>query len=236
MTQVTPINEWFGKQTEMKTAMQAKEKRKRGAGVAEKIEYREPESHQISEDEEWFRHYNWREKRTKVTQALINAGTGTAAMTAFTNCGSDCQVEYSDTEGRYRVMACYCHSRHCEPCMRAKSSLITNNLRTILKSRPDSRFRFITLTLRHSDAPLRQQIQRLYSCYKELRRAKQWKASQKGGAATLEIKWIPATKKWHPHLHIISEGEYLSTYDLSATWRHITGDSHVVDIRLISRD
>jgi hypothetical protein len=236
MTQVTPINEWFGRQTELKKKLQATEKRKKGAGVAKKIEYRDPESHQISEDEEWFRHFNWREKRIRVRQALVDAGTGQNAMTAFDNCGSDCQVEYSETEGRYRVMACYCHNRHCEPCMKAKSALITNNLRTILKSRPDARFRFITLTLKHSDAPLRQQIKRLYSCYKELRRDKDWKTSQKGGAATLEIKWNPLAKKWHPHLHIISEGDYLSTYALSNTWKRITGDSHVVDIRLISKD
>lgn len=236
MPQIAPINEWFGKQTEMKKAMQAKAKRKKGAGVAEKIEYRDPESHAITEDEEWFRHYNWREKRTRVRQALNNAGATPSSLTAFDNCGSDCQVEYSETEGRYRVMACYCHNRHCEPCMKAKSSLITNNLRTILRSRPDARFRFITLTLKHSDAPLRQQIKRLYSCYKELRRDRDWKASQKGGAATLEIKWNPTAKKWHPHLHIISEGEYLSTYTLSAAWKNITGDSHMVDIRLISKD
>lgn len=236
MTQVTPINDWFGKQTEMKKAMQAKEKRKKGAGVTEKIEYRDPESYCISQDEEWFRHYNWKEKRQRVRQALADANSTINARTAFDNCGADCQVEYSEAERRYRVMACYCHNRHCEPCMKAKSSLITNNLRQILKSRPDARFRFITLTLKHSNAPLRQQIKRLYSCYKSLRRDKAWKASQKGGAATLEIKWKPDSKMWHPHLHIISEGDYLSTYALSSTWKQITGDSHIVDIRLISKD
>jgi len=236
MMQVTPINEWFGRETELKKQLQAKEKRKKGAGIAEKIEYRDELDHNITPDEEWFRHKSWKEKRARVRQALCDAGTTHSALDRYDNCGGGCIVEYSKTEQRYRVMGSYCHCRHCEPCMKAKSTLITNNLRTILKGQPDSQFRFITLTLRHSDAPLKKQIKRLYRCYKTLRATKEWKSSQRGGAATLEVKWNPTAKKWHPHLHIISRGSYISTYKLSSLWHDITGDSHIVDIRLISKE
>lgn len=236
MVTPTPIAEWFGSVSKPKQKPRSREslRRQKEKEAAEAVQYVDGPA--LTEDEEWFRHFNWKEKRKKVRQALYDAGTGQNAMTSFDNCGSDCSVEYSEADGRYRVVACYCHNRHCEPCMKAKSSLIINNLRDILKTRPKKSCRFITLTLRHNDAPLKEQIKRLYRCYKTLRGTKLWKKSQAGGAATLEVKWITGAKKWHPHLHIISEGEYISTYELSQAWRDITGDSHIVDVRLISAD
>jgi hypothetical protein len=202
--------------------------------LASKVEY--VDGVEITHDEAWFRHFNWQEKRAKVKQALIDTGASASALWSFENCGSDCQVEWSEAKQRYRIVGCYCHNRHCEPCMKAKSALITNNLRIKMQDAAKKQFRFITLTLRHSDAPLKQQIKGLYAYYKQLRQLPEWKASQKGGAATLEVKWQPHSKKWHPHLHIISEGTYLSTYWLSTAWRDITDGSHVVDIRLISAE
>lgn len=236
MPAIQPINEWFGaeKPEKKKRKVYTREQREKAKRAAEKVEYSEGPA--ITEDEEWFRHFNWREKRAKVRQALVDTEQSANAIQSFDQCGSDCVVEWNQAEQRYRVCGCYCHNRHCEPCMKAKSALITSNLRKMMTKQEKKQHRFITLTLKHSDAPLRQQIKRLYADYKKLRATPHWKSSQKGGAATLEIKWIAATKKWHPHLHIISEGTYLNTYTLSQLWKDITGDSHVVDIRLISSD
>jgi hypothetical protein len=236
MAHPQPIEEWFGKDeiTKPKKEVYSREQRRRAKEAAEKAEYSQADP--LSDDERWFRHHNWKDKRVRVRQALADADSSINSMNAFDNCGSDCQVEWSDIHQRYRVCACYCHNRHCEPCMKAKSALITSNLRAIMAKEEKKQHRFITLTLRHNDEPLKRQIKRLYSCYKTLRSKPEWKASQKGGAATLEIKWIPGTRKWHPHLHIISQGTYLSTYWLSQIWKDITGDSHMVDIRLISAD
>lgn len=236
MAAIQPINEWFGVNPvyvppkEVYTRAQ----REKAKAAVEKIHY--VDGPDITEDEAWFRHYNWAEKRKRVREAIATTTTSRNALASFDNCGSDCAIEWSEVKQKHRVIGCYCHNRHCEPCMRAKSALITQNLRDQMKKSEKKQHRFITLTLRHSDAPLKDQIKRLYSCYKSLRGRPEWKSSQKGGAATLEVKWIPKTSKWHPHLHIISQGNYLNTYWLSQTWKDITGDSHVVDIRLISAD
>jgi hypothetical protein len=236
MAVIQPITEWFGIDpvyVPPKAVYTREQRQKAKEAVAT---YQDMPKPGISEDEEWFRHFNWQQKRKKVHQALADAGTGQNSLDSFENCGADCQVEWSEEQQRYRVCACYCHHRHCEPCMRAKSALITNNLRVIMKKGEKKQHRFITLTLRNSAAPLKGEIKRLYAAYKRLRSRPEWKSSQKGGAATLEVKWNPTTKMFHPHLHIISEGGYLSTYWLSQVWRDITGDSHIVDIRLISAD
>lgn len=250
MTPITPINNWFGLDPvyvpppPSRTKAEIAEARKK----PDKPTYVAADP--INEDEEWFRHHNWQKKRAVVMKALWDAGTSTNSIGAFANCGSDCQVEWSEELQRYRICACYCHNRHCEPCMRAKSALITNNLREIMKKGQQKTHRFITLTLAHdAETPLKDQIKRLNAAYKKLRSTKEWKQSQKGGAATIEIKWAvagPRKRKdgttyhaeggWHPHLHIISEGTYLNTYTLSNLWVSITGDSHIVDIRIISAE
>jgi hypothetical protein len=285
MQQIQPINEWFGinpvrkpkppvmdttrLKDDLDAALQAKADR-------EAARYEPPEG--INPDEEWFRHHNWKDKRKVVAQALIEAGTSESATLNFNNCGACCQVEWSESKKRYRVIGSYCHCRHCEPCMKAKSSLIIKNLREKMKDAKQSTYHFITLTLAHDPTKtLKEQIQRLYACYKRLRQTDEWiygqinadriflasgkgvkhteaikhvsKKGQKGGAATLEIKFTEAGNRvakdgstyfyeggWHPHLHIISEGTMITDHRLKDLWFHITGDSWECDCRKISAD
>jgi hypothetical protein len=39
---------------------------------------------------------------------------------------------------------------------------------------------------------------------------------------------------WHPHLHIISQGQFYDKRDLTNEWQQCTGDSFIADIRVIS--
>jgi hypothetical protein len=250
MTPTTPIEQWFGIQPAKRPKPQPAYKRppkeqpftpqelRRAKQLAldNGISFHDGEPLELTAEEGWYRHHNWKDKRMKVAAALTAAGNSTSSLFAFHNCGAGCQVYYCKEDKRYRLAGSYCHCRHCEPCMKGKSSLIIGNLRSILASRPKATTRFITLTLKHRPDPLRAQIKRLYHCWKLLRNKPMWKATQKGGAATLEVKWCPNSKRWHPHLHIISEGNYLNTYDLAQQWLAITGDSNIVDIRLISAD
>lgn len=181
-----------------------------------------------------FRHSCWAAKREVVLVALESAGESKWALDRFAQCGSGCVVEVSPSTKQLRLKACYCKSRHCEPCMRAKANKIAANLRNRLAQQADGRYRFVTLTLKHNKAPLQDQIRRLYASFKKLRASPAWAESQRGGAATLEVKYNAATGFWHPHLHVISEGEFLHKRDLSNAWLRATGDSSIVDIRQLS--
>jgi hypothetical protein len=93
--------------------------------------------------------------------------------------------------------------------------------------------RFITLTLKHGVGPLKTQIDRLGTCFTRLRHRKLWQSAVGGGASFVEIKRSKDGRHWHPHLHIVVEGRYLAQSALSADWLAVTGDSYVVDIRMI---
>lgn len=193
-----------------------------------KYDYRVP---QAARCETNFRHSHWKQRRELVASHLASAGLNTFALDRFAQCGSGCVIEVTRNSERVRLKACYCHSKHCEPCMRAKGNKIAANLRKRLGDTATGTCRFITLTIRHTKKPLLDQIRHLYASFKRLRQFREWKESQYGGAAMLEVKYDEKTGYWHPHLHIISEGQFLHKRDLSALWKKATGDSYIADIR-----
>lgn len=178
-----------------------------------------------------FRHSAWHEKRKRVRATLIALGIRETKLWNFDQCGSCCTVEWSKSENRHRLRSNTCKCRHCEPCMRQRANRMAANLKERLAREATGNYRFITLTLKHSTAPLGQQIKRIYKCFRKLRGSKLWKCSQNGGCHVLEVKWQAKTKRWHVHLHIISDGCYIQKSDLVANWKKITGDSFIVDIR-----
>lgn len=91
--------------------------------------------------------------------------------------------------------------------------------------------RFLTLTLKHSDAPLSKQIDRIYQSFRRLRRAEFWVQVVTGGCAVLEITHGYKDQLWHVHLHCLLQGGYVPHASLKAEWWKITGDSNIVDIR-----
>lgn len=187
----------------------------------------------IANEEQDFRHAHWKDKRRRVLIALKQSGATANSIEAFENCGSDCSVEYCKEKQRYRVRANHCKNRHCEPCMKSKGNLLAANLQKKVQESPGKQFRFITLTLKHTDTPLADQLDRLTACFKKLRNSKCWKETQDGGAVMIEVKYDRETGEWHPHLHIVAEGFFLHHSDLSTAWHGITGDSFRVDIRVI---
>jgi hypothetical protein len=128
-----------------------------------------------SPEESHFRHSHWQPRRQKILQFMRDCFTSVFTLNRFEECGSGCTIEWSATEKKYRLCASYCKSRHCEPCMRAKGNKLAANLRNKIKDDVESTYRFITLTLLHNDAPLAQQIARLYAAFRKMRNSDEWK-------------------------------------------------------------
>lgn len=60
-----------------------------------------------------------------------------------------------------------------------------------------------------------------------------WREHVQGGVVVCEITWSADSHSWHPHLHIIAAGTYMQKQLLSDAWLLATGDSYIVDLRLI---
>jgi len=183
----------------------------------------------IWREEEEFRHSGWRPRRQIIMAAMTRCCLPTARQERFARCGANCWIERSPCTDRVRVRANFCHDRWCQPCANARSLVIAENLRQALTDEPH---RHVVLTLRHSPIPLAKQVDRLYSCFRRLRSSRLWGESTAGGAVFLEVK-IGRDGAWHPHLHVVSQGQYIPQSALSAEWLSITGDSDNVWIELI---
>lgn len=202
-----------------------------------------------------FRHSGWMRRRKRVYAAMAKVTDSKARLRRFAECGAQAWVEYQRNStfdvtypktqsgrppvpefrtepARIRVRANHCRDRFCIPCAAARGRLVSNALMDLLGNEPA---RFITLTVRHHDAPLTEQIDRLYKCYKRLRQRKLWTRHVYAAAATLEVKRSKDEKHWHPHLHVLAKGRYVPHADLKAEWHQITGDSYIVDIRMIKQ-
>lgn len=200
-----------------------------------------------------FRHDTWSANRARVLEALtpddphhlawiryedncapleLDPVPGpTRRGLRFEACGTKSIVlQSADDPSRYKVASERCHDRFCLPCMQDRARLIVANLKAQLNYEPT---RFLTLTLKHNEAPLREQLDRLYSSFTCLRRRQFWQDAVTGGIAFLELKLSPTDACWHPHLHVLLRGKYLPQKLVADAWLQITGDSFIVDIRMV---
>lgn len=179
----------------------------------------------ITLEESIFRHSGWSNRRRLLFDSLQRTGTRHRRLESYANCGacSTCEQTADDV----RVRGSSCHHALCEPCRSERAAKIRSSLHALCIGRT---VRFLTLTLRHSPTPLSDQIDRLYAAFSTLRRRKSWTGNCVGGAAFLEVKLSAKDGLWHPHLHILLEGQWWDAREISREWHAVTGDSSIVDI------
>lgn len=178
-----------------------------------------------------FRHSGWAEDRRRVRNAYVRLCVPPARMQAFARCGSRVWVLRSKSDpSKFRFVPDHCHDRFCVPCARARGAIIRKNLHSHLTDPP---YRLLTLTLRATDDALGGRVDTLLASFRRLRARAFWKEKVTGGAAFLEVTLGKQRDHWHAHLHVLLEGKYIPRRQLASTWWDITGDSKIVDIRLV---
>lgn len=141
------------------------------------------------------------------------------------------QVVQHEVTGEVHVSESRCRSRVCPRCGNVRTRQLRMKLESLV-SHIDSP-RMLTLTLASSDAPLVDQLRRLSDCFRKLRRRSEWKKRIVGGLHVVEITWNHAKHQWHPHIHALIDGEYWKQSDIADQWQQVTGDSRIVDIRMV---
>jgi len=178
-----------------------------------------------------FRHAGWKAWRERVKTALALTGQSTSRQTAFEQCGANAWLsECKEVPGTYRIACDRCHDRFCLPCANERSRRTARVISDFIKPKT---LRFLTLTLRNTGQSLADSLARLVASFRKLRNRPYWKQHVTGGASFIECKWIAQSQNWHPHLHILTEGRFMEREKLKTEWYAVTGDSYVIDIRLI---
>lgn len=187
----------------------------------------------LSSDIAW-RHSGWWQTRQRIIDSLERCRVSPTRLHNYRVCGSGAWLARDpDDHEHLTVTASHCHDRLCLPCQLSRSATILANLLPHVK---DREVRFLTLTLKHSETPLTDQLDRLIDCFRNLRRTTLWNDRVDGGVYFVEVHRSADGTAWHPHLHVIIEGQYIAHSDLMHSWLTITGDSHIVHIRAIQDD
>lgn len=137
---------------------------------------------------------------------------------------------HKDT-GEVRVGSNACHLRWCPVCAQARRNYIAHAVAEWVGIADHPKF--LTLTLKHTNAPLEWQIENLYKFFRELRRRKGFNDCVTGGIWFFQIKKSKTDNLWHPHLHCLITGLYLSKHKLHKMWCQVTFGSFIADIRAI---
>ena len=178
-----------------------------------------------------FKHRGWKPYRDRIYRTLIALDVSPARRRRFAGCGSSVWLLVNrEDPALFKVVYSSCHDRFCLPCSRARATNIRNNLANYTQG---LKLRFVTLTLAHTSQPLAVQLDRLVRAFKSLRGTPLWRQRVRGGVAFLEVKLSDRTGCWHPHFHVLIDSNFLPQSVLSALWLDVTGDSKIVDIRLV---
>ena len=157
---------------------------------------------------------------------------GTAIAHRLHECRTRAWFTRHRETGEVRVAANACGLRWCPMCGNARKQYIRGQIKTWLKSADSPKF--LTLTLKHTTAPLASQIEHIYRSWRTLRARKEFKARVRGGFWMFEIKKSKDNQTWHPHLHAILDATYIPHAMIRTLWLAITLTSEIVDIRAVT--
>lgn len=147
------------------------------------------------------------------------------------NCRSLAMFQRNEETGKVRVTSEHCGLRWCPLCAKTRQGRITNEVSSWFEKvhKPV----LLTLTLKHTTAPLKHQVFFLYKDFKKLRNRKLFRKSSKGGIWFFHIKRSISDGLWHPHLHCLMDSDWIDKMKLSALWSKVTGGSHVIHIKTV---
>ena len=140
-------------------------------------------------------------------------------------------VRHTET-GDLKVVSSSCKLRWCPLCSNAKKYHLAAQVSEWLEG--VDKPKFLTLTLKHSENPLTDQIDMLYQSFRKLRLFNEYKKKIKGGVWFFQIKKSKSDGLWHPHLHCVMDSDFLEHAKLWKAWLSITLTSKVVDIQAVS--
>jgi len=148
------------------------------------------------------------------------------------SCRSYAWFARHEETGKVRVVTTTCKLRWCPLCQSARKNWVAGQVSEWLAAH--SMAKFVTVTLKHSDCELSEQIAYLRKCFAKLRSSSFFKRKCRGGIWFLQVKKSKRSKQWHPHLHCLIDSDFMDRRTLSGLWEKITKDSMVTDIRLVS--
>lgn len=149
----------------------------------------------------------------------------------FIHCREHAYFFRNRDSGSVHVFSSACRDRGCPFCADARSREVSEQITEWIAGARNPRF--LTLTLRSSNAPLPVQIDNIYQAFRRLRLQPSMRDYLRSGVWFFQVTFNHQTQQWHPHLHCVIVGKWLSKRKWSAAWKLASRGSYIVDIQPI---
>lgn len=127
-----------------------------------------------------------------------------------------------------------CGERLCPHCAHHRAGVLTKRLQKFLLARDVSRCRYAVLTIQNVDSLAEGRGFLFDEAWTSLRRSVFWKQYVVGAMVVFETTFDPA-KRWHPHLNVLMEGDYIPVEALRQAWMKATkGRGEIVWIQAVT--
>jgi hypothetical protein len=150
---------------------------------------------------------------------------------ALSGCREHAYFARDKATGEVKIMTDSCRQRWCPMCADQKAKYAKESTRRWIETLEKPRF--LTLTLKHCEESLKSQIEFLQDCFRRIRYRAFWKRNVTGGIWFLQVHRSKHDQLWHPHLHILLDGNYMEAAEVSALWDLVTFGSPVINIKQI---
>lgn len=166
--------------------------------------------------------------RERIMAALLNSGIPSLQRQAVTmsTCAANVHLFYNAVTGSVRNFTFACKARLCPYCGSRRSKHVAAQMIPLVQAM--KRPRHLVLTVKSKPGDLRDLVKDLVGWFAKLRRTPFWKQNVYAGVYTIEITINERTGLWHPHVHIIFEGQYMPQAKLRTLWHDITNGSEIV--------
>ena len=173
-------------------------------------------------------HSPHKKPRERIMDALLHSGISGLQRQAvrMSGCAASVHLFYNPQARTVREFTHTCKARLCPYCGRRRSRHVANQMLPLVHSM--KRPRHLVLTVKSKPGDLRDLVKDLIRWFAKLRRTKFWKQNVYQGVYTIEITINERTGLWHPHVHIIFDGQYMPQAKLRTLWHDITDGSEIV--------
>lgn len=155
-----------------------------------------------------------------------------ALASRMSQCCTSARVYVDPDTGTVRPWLSLCRSRMCPYCGKGRAAKLQVSLYHLIQKMKAPKH--LTLTYRSNDDPLGVQLKKLKYAFKRLRNTADWKKKVTGGVFTVEVTRNADTGRWHPHMHIVIDSEYLPQKRLVFLWSKYMPDGKNVWIRPVT--
>ena len=157
-------------------------------------------------------HHEFIGRRLQTLAGLRAAGNERCWRMAdrISSCGSTAAA-FTDEDGFIVIATARCKSRICPTCAERRRARTFVRVKELISKLDVTRM--LTLTIRATDDPLVDQIAKLNRSWTKLRTRKAFKKKFAGGVKVIEVTFNESTQRWHPHVHVIFDGQFIRQAD-----------------------